>query len=431
MTSDRWQRVETLFEQVLEASAGDRPQLLEAIGDAELRQEVESLLHAHGQAGAFLEEPDRFFSSESIEADTLSPGQVIDRYRIIREIGRGGMGAVFLAERADDEYQKQVALKLIKRGTDTDSVLRHFRNERQILAGFDHANIARLFDGGTTESGLPYFVMEYVEGLPIDEYCNAQGLSVIERLKLFREVCAAVSYAHRHLVIHRDIKRSNILVTAEGVPKLLDFGIAKLLQEGDEPLATMTGMRLMTPQSASPEQVRGEPVTTASDVYSLGVVLYELLCGRSPYQFPSQSPHEMARVITEAEPKKPSTAVAQRRRKLASSQIRKLQDVEGRSRQHRAHGLAQGAGTALPIGRAIRGRYPAAPRRAAGARAKRYSRLSGGEVCAAEQGRSGCCRPRPPYPGRRHRCDKPAGSNCHQREGPRRAAFQRRAQAGE
>ena len=310
MTSDRWQRVETLFEQVLEASAGDRPQLLEAIGDAELRQEVESLLHAHRQAGAFLEEPDRFFSSESFEADTLSPGQIIDRYRIIREIGRGGMGAVFLAERADDEYQKQVALKLIKRGTDTDSVLRHFRNERQILAGFDHANIARLFDGGTTESGLPYFVMEYIEGLPIDEYCNAQGLSVIERLKLFREVCAAVSYAHRHLVIHRDIKRSNILVTAEGVPKLLDFGIAKLLQEGDEPLATMTGMRLMTPQSASPEQVRGEPVTTASDVYSLGLVLYELLCGCSPYQFTSQSSPEMARVITETEPKRPSTAIA-------------------------------------------------------------------------------------------------------------------------
>ena len=310
VSSDRWRRVEALFEQALEASAGDRPQLLEAIGDAELRQEVESLLHSHGEAGAFLDEPEHFFTGESFDGDTLAPGEIIDRYRIIREIGRGGMGAVFLAERADDEYRKQVALKLIKRGTDTDSVLRHFRNERQILAGFDHPNIARLFDGGTTESGLPYFVMEYVEGLPIDEYCNGKGLSVIERLKLFREVCAAVSYAHRHLVIHRDIKGSNILVTAEGVPKLLDFGIAKLLQEGDEPLATMTALRRMTPQSASPEQIRGEPVTTASDVYSLGVVLYELLCGRPPYQLASQSPHEMARVITEAEPKKPSTAIA-------------------------------------------------------------------------------------------------------------------------
>jgi non-specific serine/threonine protein kinase/serine/threonine-protein kinase len=311
VTSERWKRIEALFEQTLATPAAARPQFLQTIGDSEVRGEVESLLQSHWQAGAFLDEPDRFFSSERFEADTLSPGQVIDRYRIIREIGRGGMGAVFLAERADDEYQKQVAIKLIKRGTDTDSVVRHFRNERQILAGFDHPNIARLLDGGTTESGLPYFVMEYVEGFPIDDYCDAHALSVVKRLKLFREVCAAVSYAHRHLVIHRDIKRSNILITSEGAPKLLDFGIAKLLQEGDEPLASMTGMRLMTPASASPEQIRGQPVTTASDVYSLGVVLYELLCGRSPFQFPSQSPMEMARVITESEPKKPSTALAQ------------------------------------------------------------------------------------------------------------------------
>jgi eukaryotic-like serine/threonine-protein kinase len=312
VTSERWQRIEALFEQTLEAPAAERPQFLRAIDDDELRLEVESLLQAHGQAGTFLEEPDHFFTGQSFEVDTLSPGQIIDRYRVICEIGRGGMGAVFLAERADDEYQKQVAVKLIKRGTDTDTVLRHFRNERQILAGFDHPNIARLLDGGTTESGLPYFVMEYVEGLSIDEYCNAHALSVVARLKLFREVCAAVSYAHRHLVIHRDIKRSNILITAEGVPKLLDFGIAKILKHGDEPLATMTGMRLMTPECASPEQVRGQPVTTASDVYSLGLVLYELLCGCSPYQFTNQSPPEMARVITETEPKRPSTAIARR-----------------------------------------------------------------------------------------------------------------------
>jgi tetratricopeptide (TPR) repeat protein/tRNA A-37 threonylcarbamoyl transferase component Bud32 len=319
VTSERWQRIEALFEQTLEAPAAERPQFLRAIDDDELRREVESLLHAHQEAGTFLEEPDHFFTSQSFETDTLSPGQIIDRYRVIREIGRGGMGAVFLAERADDEYRKQVALKLIKRGTDTDAVLRHFRNERQILAGFDHPNIARLLDGGTTEGGLPYFVMEYVEGLPIDEYCNAHALSVVERLKLFREVCAAVSYAHRHLVIHRDIKRSNIVITTEGVPKLLDFGIAKILQHGDEPLATMTGMRMMTPEYASPEQIRGQPVTTASDVYSLGLVLYELLCGCSPYQFPSQSPPEMVRVITEVEPKRPSTVV--KGRELAGSRF--------------------------------------------------------------------------------------------------------------
>jgi serine/threonine protein kinase len=310
VTSEHWKQAEVLFEQVLATPAEARPAFLQAIDDSALRREVESLLDAHREAGAFLDEPDHFFSPETFDLDTLSPDKIIDRYRIIREIGRGGMGAVYLAERADDEYKKQVALKLIKRGTDTDSVLRHFRNERQILAGFDHPNIARLFDGGTTDTGLPYFVMEYVEGLPIDEYCQTNALSVVERLKLFRQVCAAVSYAHHRLVIHRDIKRSNILVTTEGVPKLLDFGIAKLLQDEDAPQATMTSLHLMTPASASPEQLRGQPVTTAPDVYSLGVVLYELLCGRSPYQFSNQSPLEMASVITSTEPKKPSAALA-------------------------------------------------------------------------------------------------------------------------
>lgn len=254
------------------------------------------------------------FESVLAEADVPDLEWRLGNYKVIKEIGRGGMGAVYLAQRADEQYEKRVAIKLIKRGMDTESVLRHFRTERQILAGFDHPNIARLFDGGMTENGLPYFIMEYVEGLPIDEYCNAHALSISERLKLFREVCAAVSYAHRHLVIHRDIKRSNILITVDGVPKLLDFGIAKILQQGNtgEPLATVTSARLMTPEYASPEQVRGESVTTASDVYSLGVVLYELLTGKSPYHFTSQSPYDVARIITETEPKKPSTTVATR-----------------------------------------------------------------------------------------------------------------------
>ena len=177
MTSEDWKRIQACFEQTLEVPEPERPQFLEAIGDAELRREVESLLHSHEQAGSFLEDPDHFFSRESFEADTFSPGQNIDRYRVIREIGRGGMGAVFLAERADDEYRKQVALKVIKRGTDTDSVLRHFRNERQILASLEHPNIARLLDGGTTGDGLPYFVMEYIEGERIDRYAEQQNLS--------------------------------------------------------------------------------------------------------------------------------------------------------------------------------------------------------------------------------------------------------------
>ena len=309
VTVQNWKQVEALFEECLEFPERDRPQFLAAIEDIELRREVESLLDSHVEAGSFLEEGDRFFSREGV--DGLLPDEVIDRYRIIREIGRGGMGAVFLAERADDQYQKQVALKLIKRGMDTESVLRHFRNERQILAGFDHPNIARLLDGGTTASGLPYFVMEYIEGLPIDEYCNTHALSVPARLQLFREVCAAVSYAHRHLVIHRDIKRSNILITPEGVPKLLDFGIAKILAEDGAPLLTLTGQRLMTPEYASPEQARGERVTTASDVYSLGVVLYELLTGQSPYGSTNSRSNDFAKLINETQPKKPSIVGAQ------------------------------------------------------------------------------------------------------------------------
>ncbi len=316
MTPERWKEVEAVFEHALELPINERTAFVQksSNGDDELRREVESLLESHAQAGSFIDKRSLFFSDEEVgeKSEILSPGELIGSYRILREIGRGGMGAVYLAERADQEYEKQVAIKLIKRGMDTDAVLRHFRNERQILASFDHPNIARLFDGGTTDDGLPYFVMEYVEGLPINEYCAAHKISLVDRLKLFREVCAAVSYAHRHTVIHRDIKMSNILVTSEGTPKLLDFGIAKILQPGGGPeaLMTMTGVRLMTPEYASPEQVRGEPVTTASDVYSLGVVLYELLTGRSPYHFTSRSPSDVAREITDTEPPRPSTALA-------------------------------------------------------------------------------------------------------------------------
>src|SRR5438874_6948402 len=308
-----WEKVQALFEQALELPETERAKFLEqkCIGDDALRREVESLLDSHASAGAFIDERSLFFSEEDFQNgdEAVPPGQLIGAYRIVREIGRGGMGAVYLAERADEQYQKQVAIKLIKRGMDTDSVLRHFRNERQILASFDHPNIARLFDGGTTDDGVPYFVMEYVEGLPINEYCSAHGLSVVDRLKLFREACAAVSYAHRHTVIHRDIKPSNILVTDEGVPKLLDFGIAKILQpdSAGQSMLTLTGMRAMTPEYASPEQVRGELVTTASDVYSLGVVLYELLTGNSPYRLTTHSPREVEKAVTEQEPTRPST----------------------------------------------------------------------------------------------------------------------------
>src|ERR1044071_1467079 len=236
----------------------------------------------------------------------------IGPYRIIRRIGQGGMGAVYLAARDDDQFKKQVAIKLIRRGMDSDFVLRRFRNERQILASLDHPNIARLLDGGTTEDGRPYFVMEYIEGKPITEYADKHSLATVERLKLFVQVCSAIHYAHQNLVIHRDIKPSNILVTADGTPKLLDFGIAKLLNPelaAQTIEATAVAVRLMTPEYASPEQVKGEAITTSSDVYSLGVLLYELLTGHRPYRITNRTPLEVARVVCEEEPQRPSTAV--------------------------------------------------------------------------------------------------------------------------
>ena len=218
--------------------------------------------------------------------EALPPGTRLGAYELGEAVGRGGMGIVYRAVRADDEYRQVVAVKVIRRGMDTAVGQRRFREERQILAGLDHPGIARLLDGGTTEAGLPYFVMEYVEGEPIDAYCDRRRLDVAERLRLFLRVCAAVHHAHRSLVVHRDLKPGNILVTADGVPKLLDFGIARLVRPAREPGdvdPTVTVLRMLTPDYASPEQVRGEPVTTATDVYSLGVLLYELLSGQRPY----------------------------------------------------------------------------------------------------------------------------------------------------
>lgn len=324
MTSQRWKQIETVFEQALELALDQRPAFLQSScdGDEELRREVESMLDAHMRAGSFMDQPDLFVASDEIDGDqeSIGSGQLIGSYRVVREIGRGGMGAVYLAERADEQYQKQVAIKLVKRGMDTEAVLRHFRNERQILASFEHPNIARLLDAGTTGSGLPYFVMEYVEGVPIDAYCQRQVLPLNERLELFREVCAAVTYAHRHAVIHRDIKPSNILVASDGAPKLLDFGIAKILQPGGDIdiSATMTGLRLLTPEYASPEQVQGKTVTTATDVYSLGVVLYQLLTGEKLYRLKTGTPEEISRAITEQEPTRPSAAVAKSNKRSKS-----------------------------------------------------------------------------------------------------------------
>ncbi|MBC8122107.1 MAG: serine/threonine protein kinase, partial [Gemmatimonadaceae bacterium] len=223
MKPEHWQRINDVFASVLEREPAERPGFLASVchGDAALQAEVKSLLASYEESGNFLETP-AFEAEWSAESERIGP------YLIQREIGRGGMSTVYLAVR-DDQYQKQVAVKLIKRGMDTDYVVQRFLAERQILANLVHPNIAQLLVGGLTSEGLPYFVMEYVEGVAIDEYCDSQCLSITERLKLFSTVCSAVHYAHQNLVIHRDIKPSNILVTSEGVPKLLDFGIAKLL----------------------------------------------------------------------------------------------------------------------------------------------------------------------------------------------------------
>jgi len=275
--------------------------------------ELESLLASHEQAGDFLDEPvlvgaEAAAGSEPVESLV---GRRIGPYQMLREIGQGGLGLVYLALRVDDEYRKLVAIKLIKRGMDTRAIVRRFRHERQMLAGLEHPNICRLIDGGTIDHGRPYFIMEYVDGLPLDEYCNQRRLSVNERLTLFRTVCAAVHCAHQNLIVHRDLKPSNILVTADGVPKLLDFGIAKwLLPEPSEQMKTSTGLRPMTPEYASPEQVRGGTITTASDVYALGVLLYELLTGHHPYLLEGCWLPEVERLICEAQPERPSAAVS-------------------------------------------------------------------------------------------------------------------------
>ena len=219
------------------------------------------------------------------------------------------MGAVYLAQRADGAYDKLIAIKLLKRGVDTDEVLRRFFAERQILARLDHPGIVRLIDAGTTDEGLPYLAMDYVEGVPVTDFVHERKLSIEERLKLFRSVCAAVTYAHQNLIVHRDLKPSNILITKEGQVRLLDFGIAKLL-DTEAPAVTITMFRVMTPEYASPEQVKGEVVTTLSDVYSLGVVLYELLTGERPYRLGRGSSEELSKAICEQEPTRPSTAVA-------------------------------------------------------------------------------------------------------------------------
>lgn len=312
LTPERWQQIKELFAAAQERDRTERTSFLSAAcgADESLRGEVESLLvAAEGESSANLSDEPANRSAMG-RSDPLI-GQRIGAYLIEKQIGRGGMATVYLASRADQEYHKQVAIKMLRPELDSEELLKRFRSERQTLAALDHPNIVKLLDGGSTREGMPYLVMDYVEGVPIDDYCDEQKLSTESRLRLFQQVCLAVQYAHENRVIHRDLKPTNILVYGQGIPKLLDFGIAKVLEPSDESqmLITQTLTRRMTPAYASPEQVRAEPVTAATDVYSLGVVLYELLTGHRPYKLKQRTPAEIERAICEEDPEKPSTAV--------------------------------------------------------------------------------------------------------------------------
>ena len=312
MPDERAQRLAELVKSAIEHGPERWDVFLEeeCRSDPAMRAEIESLLKQQEHVTRFIETPALHLAAESLVRDgAYRAGQMIGDYEILSLIGSGGMGDVYLAQ--DRELHRKAALKLVRRGMDCDDILRRFKREERLLASLNHPNIAQLYGSGITAEGIPFFAMEYVEGTRIDDYCNEKRLSIQTRLELFRKVCGAIHYAHQHLVVHRDIKPSNILVTTEGEPKLLDFGIAKLL-DSDPSLAfarTITEMKALTPEYASPEQVKGESVTTATDIYSLGVVLYGLLTGERPYRLKTSRADELARAICEEDPTKPSTAV--------------------------------------------------------------------------------------------------------------------------
>jgi serine/threonine protein kinase len=314
--NDRWDRISDLVGDALAVSPETRDSWLREATAEEpgLYEQVREILamentEATGFAFALQEEAGSIEFEESVQA-----GDRIGPYRIVRQIGRGGMGIVYEALRCDEEFSHSVAIKLIARGAESPQLIRRFRAERKLLAGLNHSNIARIFDGGSTADGRPYFVMELVAGRPLLDYCREENLSIHDRLLLFVKICAAVQHAHERMIVHRDIKPGNILVTADGVPKLLDFGIAKVIDAADE---TATGAQMMTPDYASPEQVRGDEVTAAMDVYALGAVLYELLTWKKAHRFKDRSVFEITRTICEVDPIRPSMAVPKLRGQLA------------------------------------------------------------------------------------------------------------------
>ena len=382
----RWQQIQSLFDQLIDSGTGERAVHLARAcgGDMELLASVESLLESDSRR----EDPLLHVIGEAAESlledhrDRLI-GTRIGAYRVVSILGHGGMSTVYRGERDDAQYQQTVAIKVLQHSTLHPRLRNRLHSERHILATLDHPSIARLIDSGDLEDGTPYLVMEHVDGESIDVYCDSRTLFIRERLELFVQVCAAVQYAHRNLVVHRDIKPSNIFVTDQGAPKLLDFGIAKLL--APESLShtlpvTRLQERILTPENAAPEQVLGRPITTATDIYALGVLLYQLVTGRSPYRLLSYSQLQLERAICMDDPVRPSQMVISKlgaekdadcsrilgsSRTLAAAIARPLERRFGR---HHRDGHAQGTGSALPIGGGAGGRSEPAPARPAGAR---------------------------------------------------------------
>lgn len=329
MDADRWRRVEQVLDVALCLEPAKWPSLLDerCAGEPELRRQVEALLARIGEARSFLSwQPSELVAAvlgETSDAIHTDEGRMIGAYRLLREIGRGGMARVFLAERADGHFEQQVALKLLRPGLDADVDRERFRAERQILASLNHPHIARLFDGGVTEEGQPYLVLEYVNGKAIDAFCGEAALSIRQRLELFLTVCDATQYAHRRLLVHRDLKPSNILVSMDGAVKLLDFGLAKLLEASSPaPQLTRTRQRWMTPEYAAPEQIQDQPVTTQTDVYQLGMVLYQLLAGRLPFSSGRASVHQLEEALLREEPEAPSAMLTRSASATAGNALR-------------------------------------------------------------------------------------------------------------
>lgn len=344
LSPEHWREARQIFEDALDQEPATRDAFVREAcqGDEKLFAEVATLLASYDQADDIFLNP----VIEGVRTVDRLEGRQLGPYRILHRLGQGGMGAVYLAERADDQFRRRVAVKLVRPGYDDGHLLRRFRNERQLLAVLDHPNIVKLLDAGVTTDGIPYFVMDYVEGQPIDKYCETRGLSIPERLALFREVCAAVHCAHRNLVVHRDLKPSNILVTPEGAPKLLDFGIAKLLRPeyGTGAIGLTRTMQPMTPEFASPEQVTGQPITTSSDVYSLGVLLYRLIAGKHPYEMNTNSAVEVERAICQTIPERPSVVARSdtgRKRATATSDLDNIVLMAMRKEPQRRYASAE------------------------------------------------------------------------------------------